>query len=235
MKLLVEGKAKKVFLTKERNKLLQYFKDDTTAFNNKKKKVFKNKGILNNYISSIIFEYLNKNKIKTHFIKRISDREQIIKKLKIIPLEVVVRNYAAGSIAKRFNLKHGIKFKTPIIEFYYKSDELNDPFMNADHIMYLKLASITEINKIKRISIKINNLLSKLFLEANIILVDFKLEYGWYKNDILLADEISPDSCRLWDKKLKSSLDKDLFRQNKGGLIEAYENIFNKLNRKRNV
>ena len=107
--------------------------------------------------------------------------------------------------------------------------------MNADHIMYLKLASITEINKIKRISIKINNLLSKLFLEANIILVDFKLEYGWYKNDILLADEISPDSCRLWDKKLKSSLDKDLFRQNKGGLIEAYENIFNKLNRKRNV
>ncbi len=231
MKLLIEGKAKKVFLTKDKNILLQYFKDDATAFNNKKRKVFKNKGILNNNISALVFDFLNKNKVKTHFIKKISEREQLIKKVKIIPLEVVVRNYSAGSISKRFNIKHGIKFNKPILEFYFKSDELGDPFMNTDHIIHLGLANKAQINRIKKVSLKVNALLKELFSKSGIILVDFKLEYGHFNNNLLLADEISPDSCRLWEKKSKKSLDKDLFRQNKGGLIKAYENIYNKLNR----
>ena len=231
MKLLIEGKAKKIFYTKDKDVLLQYFKDDTTAFNNKKKKIFKNKGILNNEISAIIFQHLNKNSIKTHFIKKISDREQLIKKVDIIPLEVVIRNVAAGSIIKKFNIKKGKKINPPIIEFYLKSDILNDPFMNADHITYLKVATYKEIKRISLQALKINTLLYNLFFSLGIILVDFKLEFGRYKKSIVLADEISPDSCRLWDKKTKSSLDKDVFRENKGDLISAYNKIHYKLTR----
>ena len=235
MKLLIEGKAKKIFSTKDKNTLVQYFKDDATAFNNKKRKQFKSKGILNNSISALIFKYLNENRIKTHFIKKISDREQLIKKVKIIPIEIVVRNYAAGSLSKKFNIKDGIKFKSPIIEHYLKSDELDDPFMNTDHITLLKLATIQEINKINKIAMKINYLLLNLFSKIDIILIDFKIEFGRDKNNIVLADEISPDSCRLWNKKSKLSFDKDLFRQDKGDLIKAYEYIYVKLNRKLNV
>tara|TARA_A100001011_G_scaffold396809_1_gene495897 strand:+ start:5876 stop:6583 length:708 start_codon:yes stop_codon:yes gene_type:complete len=235
MKLFIEGKAKKLFLTNENNTLIQYFKDDATAFNNKKRNTFTNKGILNNNISTIIYEYLNKNKIKTHFIKKVSDREQLIKKVKIIPIEIVVRNYAAGSLSKKFNIENGIKFNSPIIEHYLKSDELDDPFMNTDHITLLKLATIQEIRKINKIAIKINYLLLNLFSKIGIILIDFKLEFGRHKNNLVLADEISPDSCRLWDKKSKLSFDKDLFRQDKGDLIEAYKHIFDKLSRIKNV
>ena len=235
MKLFIEGKAKKLFLTNENNTLIQYFKDDATAFNNKKRNTFTNKGILNNNISTIIYEYLNKNKIKTHFIKKVSDREQLIKKVKIIPIEIVVRNYAAGSLSKKFNIENGIKFNSPIIEHYLKSDELDDPFMNTDHITLLKLATIQEIRKINKIAIKINYLLLNLFSKIDIILIDFKLEFGRHKNNLVLADEISPDSCRLWDKKSKLSFDKDLFRQDKGDLIEAYKHIFDKLSRIKNV
>lgn len=231
MKLFIEGKAKKVYFTKDNKVLLQYFKDDATAFNNKKRKIFKNKGIINNNISALIFKYLNKNKIKTHFIKKISDREQLINKVKIFPIEVVIRNYSAGSINKKFNIKKGYKFKSPIIEFYLKSDELNDPLMNTDHIIQLKLASNSELKKIITISNKINNLLIKLFLKIDVILVDFKIEFGKHENKIILADEISPDSCRLWQKKTKNSLDKDLFRENSGDLIKAYQYIYDKLNR----
>ena len=235
MKLLIEGKAKKIFSTKDKNTLVQYFKDDATAFNNKKRKQFKSKGILNNSISALIFKYLNENRIKTHFIKKISEREQIIKKVKIIPLEVVVRNYSAGSISDKFKIKQGKKFKEPIIEFFLKSDELNDPFMNSAHIKLLNIATAKEIRSLKKISLKINILLIKLFSKIGIILVDFKLEFGRSNNEIILADEISPDNCRLWDKKSKLSLDKDLFRQDKGDLINAYEYIHTKLNRKLNV
>jgi phosphoribosylaminoimidazole-succinocarboxamide synthase len=235
MKLLIEGKAKKIFSTKEKNTLVQYFKDDATAFNNKKRKQFKSKGILNNSISALIFKYLNENRIKTHFIKKISEREQIIKKVKIIPLEVVVRNYSAGSISDKFKIKQGKKFKEPIIEFFLKSDELNDPFMNSAHIKLLNIASAKEIEYLKRLALKINILLIKLFSKIGIILVDFKLEFGKNDNEIILADEISPDNCRLWDKKSKLSLDKDLFRHDKGDLINAYEYIHTKLNRKLNV
>ena len=235
MKLLIEGKAKKIFSTKEKNTLVQYFKDDATAFNNKKRKQFKSKGILNNSISALIFKYLNENRIKTHFIKKISEREQIIKKVKIIPLEVVVRNYSAGSISDKFKIKQGKKFKEPIIEFFLKSDELNDPFMNSAHIKLLNIATAKEIRYLRKLALKINILLIKLFSKIGIILVDFKLEFGKSNNAIILADEISPDNCRLWDKKSKLSLDKDLFRQDKGDLINAYEYIHTKLNRKLNV
>ena len=235
MKLLIEGKAKKIFSTKEKNTLVQYFKDDATAFNNKKRKQFKSKGILNNSISALIFKYLNENRIKTHFIKKISEREQIIKKVKIIPLEVVVRNYSAGSISDKFKIKQGKKFKEPIIEFFLKSDELNDPFMNSAHIKLLNIATAKEIRYLRKLALKINVLLIKLFSKIGIILVDFKLEFGKSNNAIILADEISPDNCRLWDKKSKLSLDKDLFRHDKGDLIDAYEYIHTKLNRKLNV
>ena len=235
MKLLIEGKAKKIFSTKDKNTLVQYFKDDATAFNNKKRKQFKSKGILNNSISALIFKYLNENRIKTHFIKKISEREQIIKKVKIIPLEVVVRNYSAGSISDKFKIKRGKKFKEPIIEFFLKSDELNDPFMNSAHIKLLNIATAKEIRYLTKLALKINILLIKLFSKIGIILVDFKLEFGRSNNEIILADEISPDNCRLWDKKSKLSLDKDLFRQDKGDLINAYEYIHTKLNRKLNV
>ncbi len=229
MKLLIEGKAKKVFITEKKNVLLQYFKDDATAFNNKKRRVYENKGILNNKISTLIFKFLNNNNINTHFIKQVDERSQLIKKVKIVPLEVVIRNYSAGSISKKFNISKGTKFKTPIIEYYFKSDELDDPFMNTDHILYLNLATQQEIKKINKVSLKINTLLTKLFSEIDILLVDFKIEYGRYNKNIILADEISPDSCRLWDKNSKESFDKDLFRQDKTGLIEAYENIYIKL------
>ena len=235
MKLLIEGKAKKIFSTKDKNTLVQYFKDDATAFNNKKRKQFKSKGILNNSISALIFKYLNENRIKTHFIKKISEREQIIKKVKIIPLEVVVRNYSAGSISNKFKIKQGKKFKEPIIEFFLKSDELNDPFMNSAHIKLLNIATAKEIRYLTKLALKINILLIKLFSKIGIILVDFKLEFGKSNNEIILADEISPDNCRLWDKKSKLSLDKDLFRQDKGDLINAYEYIYIKLNRKLSV
>ena len=235
MKLLIEGKAKKIFSTKDKNTLVQYFKDDATAFNNKKRKQFKSKGILNNSISALIFKYLNENRIKTHFIKKISEREQIIKKVKIIPLEVVVRNYSAGSISDKFKIKQGTKFKEPIIEFFLKSDELNDPFMNSAHIKLLNIATAKEIRYLTKLALKINILLIKLFSKIGIILVDFKLEFGKSNNEIILADEISPDNCRLWDKKSKLSLDKDLFRQDKGDLIDAYKYIHTKLNRKLNV
>ena len=235
MKLLIEGKAKKIFSTKEKNTLVQYFKDDATAFNNKKRKQFKSKGILNNSISALIFKYLNENRIKTHFIKKISEREQIIKKVKIIPLEVVVRNYSAGSISDKFKIKQGKKFKEPIIEFFLKSDELNDPFMNSAHIKLLNIATAKDIKYLKKLALKVNILLIKLFSKIGIILVDFKLEFGKSNNEIILADEISPDNCRLWDKKSKLSLDKDLFRHDKGDLINAYEYIHTKLNRKLNV
>ena len=191
--------------------------------------------MLNNCISAIIFNYLNKNRIKTHFIEKISDREQIIKKVKIIPLEVVVRNYSAGSISDKFKIKKGKKFKEPIIEFYLKSDELNNPLMNSAHIKELNIATSKDIKYLTKQAFKINILLIKLFSKIGVILVDFKLEFGINNNKIILADEISPDNCRWWSKKSKLSLDKDLFRQDKGDLIKAYEYIYIKLYRKLNV
>ena len=232
MTIILEGKAKKLITTSKKNEIIQYFKDSATAFNNKKKHNFKNKGILNNFISAEIFNYMNKNKINIHLIKKINDREQLIKKLNIIPIEFVIRNYIAGSLKKKFNLKNGDKIRKPILELYYKSDELNDPFINEDHVIMLKLARKNELEKIKRIFLKINRLLSKFFLDCNILLVDFKLEFGRLGKDLLLADEISPDNCRLVDIKSKKSLDKDVFRDNKGDLLLAYKKVYNRIRRK---
>ena len=229
MKLILEGKAKKIFQTENKSTLIQYFKDSATAFNNKKKRNFKNKGIINNLISSDIFSYLSKNNIKTHFIKRINSREQLIKKLKIIPIEVVVRNYSAGSIVQRLGLKRGQKLKEPLIEFYYKCDQLNDPIINNDHIILLNLANKKEIERIKKIGLKINKLLIKYFKKINFVLVDYKMEFGFLKKNIVLADEISPDSCRLWDIKTKQSFDKDIFRENKGNLLKSYLEVLKRL------
>ena len=229
MKLILEGKAKKIFQTENKSTLIQYFKDSATAFNNKKKRNFKNKGIINNLISSDIFSYLIKNNIKTHFIKRINSREQLIKKLKIIPIEVVVRNYSAGSIVQRLGLKRGQKLKEPLIEFYYKCDQLNDPIINNDHIILLNLANKKEIERIKKIGLKINKLLIKYFKKINFVLVDYKMEFGFLKKNIILADEISPDSCRLWDIKTKQSFDKDIFRENKGNLLKSYLEVLKRL------
>ena len=229
MKLILEGKAKKIFQTKNKNFLVQYFKDSATAFNNKKKKNFKNKGVINNLISSNIYSYLNKNNIKTHFIKRLNSREQLIKKLKIIPIEVVIRNYSAGSLVKRLGIKKTEKLKTPLVELYYKCDALNDPIISDDHAILLKLANKKDIEKIKKIGLKINKLLLKYFKKINFVLVDYKMEFGFLKKDIILADEISPDSCRLWDVKTKLSFDKDIFRENKGDLLKSYLEVLKRL------
>ncbi len=229
MKLILEGKAKKIFQTKNKSFLVQYFKDSATAFNNKKKKNFKNKGVINNLISSNIYSYLNKNNIKTHFVKRLNSREQLIKKLKIIPIEVVIRNYSAGSLVKRLGIKKDEKLKTPLVELYYKCDELNDPIISDDHAILLKLANKKDIEKIKKIGLKINKLLQKYFKKINFILVDYKMEFGFLKKDIILADEISPDSCRLWDVKTKLSFDKDIFRENKGDLLKSYLEVLKRL------
>ena len=230
MKLILEGKAKKIFQTKNKDILVQYFKDSATAFNNKKKRNFKNKGIINNLISSDIFSYLTKNNIKTHLIKRINSREQLIKKLQIIPIEVVIRNYSAGSLASRLGIKKGQKLKNPLIEFYYKCDALNDPIINDEHIILLNLANKKEIERIKKVGLKINKLLLHYFSKINLILVDYKMEFGFLKKNIILADEISPDSCRLWDAKTKRSFDKDIFRENKGNLLKSYLEILKRLN-----
>ena len=229
MKLILEGKAKKIFQTKKKEVLVQYFKDSATAFNNKKKRNFKNKGVINNLISSDIFAYLTKNNIKTHFIKRISSREQLIRKLKIIPIEVVIRNFSAGSLVNRLGIKRGKKLKEPLVEFYFKCDALNDPIINDDHIILLNLANKKDIQKIKKIGLKVNKLLLKYFNNINIVLVDYKMEFGFLKKNIVLGDEISPDSCRLWDKKTQISFDKDIFRENKGNLLKSYLEVLKRL------
>ncbi len=232
MKLILEGKAKKIYSTPKRDTLVQYFKDDTTAYNNKKKKKFFNKGVINNFISANIFLFLKSNKIENHFIKRLSEREQLIKKVSIVPIEVVVRNIAAGSLCKNLGIKKGKKISPPLIEFYLKSDDLNDPLLSEQHILYLNLCTHKELKKIIEIAKKINLLLIKYFKDIRITLVDFKVEFGKYNKKIILADEISPDSCRLWDKKTDKSLDKDVFRESKGNLLDAYNIVFDRIKKK---
>ncbi len=232
MKIILEGKAKRLLSTKNKNEIIQHFTDNATAFNNKKHFLYKNKGVLNNHISSEIFQYMNKNNIKTHFIKKINEREQLVRKVNIIPIEFVIRNYIAGSLQKKFNLTKGDKIRRPIMELYLKSDALNDPFINEDHVYMLNLAKKNDMEKITKMAFKINKLLINFFLEIKIVLIDFKLEFGRLGNEILLADEISPDNCRLHDMVSKSSLDKDVFRENKGDLILAYKKVFNRIRRK---
>jgi phosphoribosylaminoimidazole-succinocarboxamide synthase len=228
-----EGKAKILYEGPEPGTLIVHYKDDTTAFNNQKKEVIDGKGVLNNRISELIFSKLNDIGVPTHFLKRLNMREQLIRAVEIIPLEVVVRNVAAGSLAKRLGLTEGTALPRSIIEFYYKNDELGDPMVSEEHVTAFGWANPQEIDDIMALAIRINDFLSGLFLGIGIRLVDFKLEFGrLYENDmmrIVLADEISPDSCRLWDMKTNDKLDKDRFRRDLGGLVEAYQDVARRL------
>ena len=231
-KTLYEGKAKKIIKGPKKNTLIQIFKDDATAYNKKKHKIFKGKGVLNNHISAYIMQYLKSKRIPTHFEEKLNDREQLIKKCEIIPIEFVVRNITAGSIAKKLGIKEGLKLKKPLLEYYYKEDSLDDPMISRDHLITFGWATISELKKIDKMSLQINKHLRNLFLKKNIILVDFKIEFGRLSSNpkkIVLADEISPDSCRLWDKKTNKKLDKDVFRRNLGSLLSAYEEVASRL------
>ncbi len=228
--LIYEGKAKKIYSTDKPDVYLQEFKDDATAFNGLKKDKIANKGALNNQISSRIFEYLIENKIPTHFIERISDTEMLVKKVDIIKVEVVCRNIAAGSLVKKFGFTEGTVLKNPIVEYYLKSDELGDPLFTEAHIFAMNLADKDELDRIKEMTLQINELLTKFFSEKKINLVDFKLEFGKDgKGSIILADEISPDTCRLWDSETNRKLDKDRFRFDLGEVEEAYTEIKNRI------
>lgn len=230
MKLLYEGKAKKVY-DKNNNEVIIFFKDDATAFNGVKKDIFFGKGKLNLYINDYIFKYLIKNKIKTHYINKLSDNEILCKKVNIIPLEVIVRNYASGSLSKRLGIKDKEKFNETVVEICYKNDSLNDPLINDYHAYMLGIVSKKELQKIYKEALKINLYLSKLFIKCNLILADFKIEFGKdNKNKIVLADEISPDCMRLWDKDTLESFDKDVYRKNTGNLIDRYTLLKERLN-----
>ncbi len=228
---IYEGKAKQLFKTDDETLLIQYFKDDATAFNGQKKEQIERKGILNNVISEHIMLEMAAAGIPTHFVKRLNEREQLIRKVKIIPLEVIVRNIAAGSMAKRLGIEEGRELLSPIFEICFKDDALGDPLINDDHaISVLKIVTRAQLDEIKNYTLKINQLLLKIFAEIGIKLVDFKIEFGFdWQGKITLADEISPDSCRLWDSTTLEKLDKDRFRRDLGGLVEAYEEVARRL------
>lgn len=230
---IYEGKAKILYEGPEPGTLIQFFKDDATAFNKKKHAIVDGKGVLNNRISEFVFGHLNNIGIPTHFIKRLNMREQLIKEVEIIPLEIVVRNVAAGSLSKRLGIEEGTVLPRSIIEFYYKNDALDDPMVSEEHITAFGWASPQEMDDMMALAIRVNDFLSGLFLGVGIQLVDFKMECGrHWDNDIMriiVADEISPDSCRLWDVETKNKLDKDRFRQDLGGLLEAYRDVAQRL------
>jgi len=230
---IYEGKAKILYEGPEPGTLIQYFKDDATAFNNEKKAVLDGKGVLNNRISEFIMLQLNSIGMPTHFLKRLNMREQLIREVEIIPLEVICRNIAAGSISKRLGIEEGTQLPRSIIEFYYKNDQLNDPMVSEEHITAFGWATPQEIDDIMALAIRVNDFLTGLFLGIGIRLVDFKMECGrLFENEmmrIIVADEISPDSCRLWDIKSNEKLDKDRFRRDLGGLLEAYTEVAKRL------
>jgi len=229
LNMLYEGKAKKVFRTDDPYLRIIEFKDDATAFNGLKKGTIPEKGILNNKISSVLFELLESKGIPTHYVKMLSDREMLVKKVEILPIEVIVRNYAAGSLSKRLGLDEGKKLNPTILEFCYKSDELGDPMINEYHIETMKVASKEEIDVVKDLSFKINDILSEYFLSKDIILADFKMEFGRYYGSVILADEISPDTCRFWDSNTMEKLDKDRFRRDLGNVKNAYLEILSRI------
>ena len=227
---LYEGKAKKVFATNDPEKLIVEYKDDATAFNGLKKGTIKGKGVINNQMSNRLMAYLEKQGVPTHFIEEINERETIVKKVSIVPLEVIVRHISAGSFAKHYGVEEGIVFDQPTIEFSYKNDELGDPLLNHYHALALKLATMEEIETIEKYAFKINEVLKAFWLSAGVTLVDFKLEFGRLSDGtIVLADEISPDTSRLWDVKTHEKLDKDRFRRDMGGVEEAYAEIMKRM------
>ncbi|MDF2503906.1 MULTISPECIES: phosphoribosylaminoimidazolesuccinocarboxamide synthase [Clostridium] len=228
--LLYEGKAKKVYATDKADEVIVYYKDDATAFNGVKKGQIEDKGELNNSITSMLFELVEKHGVKTHFIEKLNDREQLCKKVDIVPLEVIVRNVAAGSMAKRLGVEEGSPLKTTVFEICYKNDDYDDPLINDTHAVALGFSTFEELKTIYAMTDKVNEILKEFFLKQNIKLIDFKLEFGKTSNgEILLADEISPDTCRLWDATTNEKLDKDRFRRDMGNVKEAYVEILKRI------
>ncbi|MDZ5474625.1 phosphoribosylaminoimidazolesuccinocarboxamide synthase [Bacillus sp. 31A1R] len=228
--LLYEGKAKRVYMTDDENLVWIQYKDSATAFNGEKKAEITGKGRLNNEITSLLFSKLHEAGVASHFVERLSETEQLVKKVNIIPLETVVRNVAAGSFSKRLGIEEGKPLSKPLVEFYLKNDDLGDPIMTDDQIFELGLANEKEVALLKEKALKVNSILSSFFAELGINLIDFKLEFGKdAAGEVLLADEISPDTCRLWDKETNAKLDKDVFRRDLGNLTDAYENILERL------
>jgi phosphoribosylaminoimidazole-succinocarboxamide synthase len=230
LELLYEGKAKRIYKTNEPDILLVSYKDSATAFNGVKKEEITGKGRLNNEISTLIFEKLTANNIENHFVKRLSETEQLVKKVTIIPLEVVVRNVVAGSLSKRIGIEEGTEIKQPLVEFYYKDDVLGDPLITEDHIALLEVATKEQVETLKKLAIQVNGVLKEHFLSCDIRLIDFKLEFGITEDGkLILADEVSPDTCRLWDIHTNEKFDKDVFRRDIGNLTDAYEEILTRL------
>ena len=230
---LYEGKAKKIYATDDPDKVIVYYKDDATAGNGEKKGTIKDKGIINNELTSYLFEMLASHGVKTHFIEKLNDREQLCWKLDIVPLEVITRNITAGSMAKRLGLEEGTIPKKMVQEFSYKDDDLGDPLINSDHAVAIGAATEEEVAEILEVTAKINQILSEAFKKEGILLVDFKIEFGRDKDgNLLLADEITPDTCRLWDAETKKKLDKDRFRRDLGGIEEAYKEILHRITKK---
>jgi phosphoribosylaminoimidazole-succinocarboxamide synthase len=227
--MLYEGKAKRIFATDQPDRVIQYFKDDATAFNAQKRGTIVDKGIVNNKISERLFRVLEKAGVTTHFIERLSDREMLTKRVTIVPIEVVVRNMTAGSLAKRLGLKEGEPIEPPMVEFYYKNDALGDPLISEEHVRLMKLADSKIVDEIKQQARKINSVLQPFFKERKMILVDFKLEFGLHNGTLILADEISPDTCRFWDAGTRESMDKDRFRKDLGKIEEAYREVLRRV------
>lgn len=229
LKQIYEGKAKKLYETKKPDLLIQEFKDDATAFDATKRGTIINKGVVNNKLSEKIFSLLEKSGIPTHFVKRLNDRDMLVKRVRIVPIEVTIRNIVAGGMAKLLGLEEGIVLEQPVLEYHYKEDKLHDPLINDHHILALGIATKKELDAIAKYSFKINDVLRKFFDSRGLILVDFKLEFGKCKGRIILADEISPDTCRLWDKTTKEKLDKDRFRRDLGNVEEAYQEVLRRV------
>ena len=230
---LYEGKAKKIYATDDPDKVIVYYKDDATAGNGEKKGTIADKGIINNELSSYLFEMLASQGVKTHFIEKLNEREQLCWKLDIVPLEVITRNIIAGSMAKRLGLEEGTMPKKMIQEFSYKDDDLGDPLINSDHAVAIGAATEEQVAEILEVTAKINQILSDAFKKEGILLVDFKIEFGRDKDgNLMLADEITPDTCRLWDAETKKKLDKDRFRRDMGGIEEAYKEILHRITKK---
>ena len=228
--MLYEGKAKQVFATDDPEVLLVHYKDDATAFNGLKKGTISGKGAINNRVTNFMMQVLEKEGVPTHFVEELSDRDTLVKKVKIVPLEVIIRNISAGSFAKHYGVEEGIVFDEPTIEFSYKNDELGDPLINEYHALALKLATRAEIDRIKELAFKTNEVMKKFFKERKVDLVDFKLEFGRLSDGtIVLADEISPDTCRFWDSETHDKLDKDRFRRDLGNVEDAYKEMLKRI------
>ena len=230
---IYEGKAKKVFATDSPDYYIVEYKDDATAFNGLKHGTISGKGVINNKMSNAMFALLEKHGVKTHFVEQLSDRETVVKAVKIVPLEIIIRNVAAGSFSKRYGVAEGTALKCPTLEFSLKDDALNDPLINDSHIIALGVATEKELDEIRAMAYKVNDVLKDFFMSIGVKLIDFKIEAGRLANgEIILADEISPDTCRFWDAKTNEKLDKDRFRRDLGGVEEAYQEIFSRINNK---